>query len=125
LLLACAAAIVCSLIARDSHLQGERAIFYFFDTHDTNGTLKLIDESKPLNPDYRQAITEARLTKSPGGVAILQRALRREPENGELWLRLSQQQVLAGDRAGAKRSYARARTLAPRFLPPTGPPPGT
>jgi cytochrome c-type biogenesis protein CcmH/NrfG len=67
-------------------------------------------------------VGEARLKKGQG-VAILEDAVEREPENAELWVRLAQQQVVAGDRAGALRSYARARELAP-LLPPDGPPPG-
>jgi predicted Zn-dependent protease len=120
--LACAAAIVLSLIARGSHLAAEEAFGHYVTTHDVPGTLKLLHRSRRLNPAYDVLIGEARLTKGQG-VAILARAVRREPENWELWLRLSQQQIAAGDRPGAQRSYARARALFPR-LPPQGPPPG-
>jgi predicted Zn-dependent protease len=120
--LACVGGVVVSLIARDSRTTEQKAFAVYIDTKDAQQTLKLLDDAKPLNPDFAIAVGEARLTKGQG-VAILREAVEREPENAELWVRLAQQQVAAGDRAGAQRSYARARELAP-LLPPDGPPPG-
>ena len=120
--LVCVAGVVASLIARDSRLTEQDAFQYYIQTKDPRGTLKLLDDSKTLNPDFAIDVGEARLDR-PNAVKILQEAVRREPENAELWVRLAQQQVLAKDRAGAQRSYARARELAP-LLPPDGPPPG-
>src|SRR4051794_6460295 len=96
-LLACLAVAIVSLTVRDSKIAGEDAIRHYFETRDARGTLRLIDESKRLNPDFRLRIAEARL--SLNGVQILRDALRREPENAELWLRLAQQQALRHDTA--------------------------
>ena len=120
--LACVAGVVASLTARDSRTTEQGAFQYYIETKDRRGTLERLDDSRTLNPDFRIDIGKARVDRA-NGVRILQRAVEREPENAELWLRLAQQQVLARDPAGAKRSYARARELAPQ-LPPEGPPPG-
>ena len=120
--LVCVAGVVASLIARDSRTTEQDAFQYYIQTKDPRGTLKRLDDSKPLNPDFSIDIGEARLDR-PNAVRILERAVRKEPENAELWVRLAQQQVIAKDPAGAQRSYARARALAP-LLPPKGPPPG-
>jgi predicted Zn-dependent protease len=120
--LVCVAGVVASLIARDSRTTEQDAFHYYIQTKDPRGTLKRLDDSKPLNPDFSIDIGEARLDR-PNAVRILERAVRKEPENAELWVRLAQQQVIAKDPAGAQRSYARARALAP-LLPPKGPPPG-
>jgi cytochrome c-type biogenesis protein CcmH/NrfG len=120
--LACVGGVVVSLIARDSRTTEQRAFAVYIETKDPQKTLKLLDDAKPLNPDFAIEVGEARLKKGQG-VTILRKAVAKEPENAELWVRLAQQQVVAGDRAGAQRSYARARELAP-LLPPTGPPPG-
>ena len=120
--LACVAGVVVSLIARDSRTTEQRAFQVYIETKDPQQALKLLDDAKPLNPDFAITVGEARLKKGQG-VAILRRAVAGEPENAELWVRLAQQQAVAGDRAGAQRSYARACELAP-LLPPQGPPPG-
>jgi predicted Zn-dependent protease len=120
--LVCVAGVVVSLIARDSRTTEQAAFGYYVQTHDARGTLKRLDDAKPLNPDFSIDIGEARLDR-PNAVRILQKAVKDEPENAELWVRLAQQQVVAHDSAGAQRSYARARELAP-LLPPKGPPPG-
>jgi len=116
------AGVVVSLIARDSRTTEQRAFQVYIETKDPQAALKLLDEARPLNPDFALDVGEARLKKGQG-VKILSAAVAREPENAELWVRLAQQQVIAGDEAGAQRSYARARELAP-LLPPQGPPPG-
>ena len=121
-MLACVAGVVVSLIARDSRTTEQEAFAVYIETKNPQQTLKLLNEAKRLNPDFAIAVGEARLRKGQG-VAILLKAVEREPENAELWVRLAQQQVVAGDREGAQRSYARARELAP-LLPPDGPPPG-
>ena len=120
--LVCVAGVVASLIARDSRTTEQDAFQYYIQTKDPRGTLKRLDDSKTLNPDFAIEIGRARLDR-PNAVKILQAAVDREPENAELWVRLAQQQVVAKDPAGARRSYARARELAP-LLPPQGPPPG-
>jgi predicted Zn-dependent protease len=120
--LACVAGVVVSLTARDSRTTEQNAFRVYIDTKNVPETLRLLDDARTLNPDFALEIAKARLTKGEG-VAILQQAVKKEPENAEIWLRLSQQQVVAGDRAGAQRSYARARELAP-LLPAGGPPPG-
>ena len=120
--LVCVAGVVASLIARDSRTTEQDAFQYYIQTKDPRGTLKRLDDAKPLNPDFAIDVGEARLDRA-NAVKILQEAVRREPENAELWVRLAQQQVLAHDQAGAQRSYAHARELAP-VLPPKGPPPG-
>jgi predicted Zn-dependent protease len=114
--------VVVSVIARDSRTTEQRAFQVYIETKNPQAALKLLNDAKPLNPDFAIWVGEARLKKGQG-VAILRRAVAREPENAELWVRLAQQQVVAGDKAGARRSYARARDLAP-LLPPQGPPPG-
>ena len=120
---ACGAGVVVSLMARDARIGTEDALRYYFATRDPQGTLKRFDDARLLNPAF--GIDVARANLQPGkALAILRRAIAREPENAELWLRLAQRQVVEGDRAGAQRSYARARSLAPAFLPRDGPPPG-
>jgi hypothetical protein len=120
--LVCAAGAVASLMARDSRTTEQGAFRYYIQTKDARGTLQRLNDSRTLNPDFAIDVGKARLDR-PNAVRILQDAVHREPENAELWLRLAQQQVIAHDRAGAQRSYARARDLAP-VLPPKGPPPG-
>ena len=120
--LVCVAGVVASLIARDSRTTEQDAFQYYIQTKDPRGTLKRLDDSKTLNPDFAIEIGRARLDRA-NAVKILQDAVKREPENAELWVRLAQQQVVAKDPAGARRSYARARELAP-LLPSQGPPPG-
>jgi predicted Zn-dependent protease len=115
----CAAGIVASLVARDSRVTREQAFKSYVETRDVPRTLQLLDDARPLNPDFGLDVGEARL-KAAEGVAILEGALRREPENAELWVELSRKQQAVGDRAGARRSWARARELAP-LLPPGGP----
>ena len=117
------AGVVVSVTARDSRNTEQEAFRVYIDQKDARRTLALLDDASTLNPDWAIDVGKARLTRGQG-VAILQRAVEREPENAELWVRLAQQQVAAGDRAGAARSYAKARELAP-LLPPDGPPPGT
>jgi cytochrome c-type biogenesis protein CcmH/NrfG len=121
--LACAAAVVVSLKARDSRIDAEVAFGYYAKTKDGSGALARFEAARPLNPNYQIDVVESRL-RPEQGAEILRRVLRKEPENVELWLRLSQRQVIDGDRAEAERSYARARSLAPSFLPADGPPPG-
>jgi predicted Zn-dependent protease len=121
--LACAGGVVVSVISRDSRVESEAAFFRFFDKGNRQDAIRHFRHAKRLNPAYALDIGLARL-QPDRGVAILSDAVRREPENAELWLRLAQQQAHAGDLAAAKRSYARARGLAPAFLPPNGPPPG-
>ena len=118
----CVAGVVASLIARDSRTGEQDAFQYYIQTKDPRGTLERLEDSRRLNPDFAIDIGRARLDRS-NAVKILRDAVRDEPENAELWVRLAQQQVVADDRAGARRSYARARELAP-LLPPEGPPPG-
>lgn len=120
--LVCVAGAAASLIARDSRTTQQDAFRYFVETKDPRGTLERVDAAETLNPDFGLDVARARLDRA-NAVKILRKALEREPENAELWVSLAQQQVLAGDRAGARRSYARARELAP-LLPPEGPPPG-
>jgi predicted Zn-dependent protease len=115
----CAAGIVASLVARDSRVTREQALLVYVETADVPRTLQLLDDARPLNPDFGLDVGEARL-KGAEGVAILEKALRREPENAELWVELSRKQRAVGDRAGARRAWARARELAP-LLPPGGP----
>jgi predicted Zn-dependent protease len=120
--LVCVAGVVASLIARDSRLTEQDAFHYYIQTKDPRGTMQRLNDAKRLNPDFSIDIGQARLDRA-NAVKILQAAVKREPENAELWVRLAQQQVIAKDRAGAQRSYARARELAP-LLPPDGPPRG-
>jgi tetratricopeptide (TPR) repeat protein len=121
--LACVSAVVVFVIARDTRLEVESAFVDYVHTRDAKAAVAGFERGRRLNPDYNLDIALARLQPEKG-VAILSRALKREPENAELWVRLAQQQAHAGDRAAAKRSYARARELAPAFLPPDGPPAG-
>jgi predicted Zn-dependent protease len=123
--LLCVGGVAVSLISRDSRIGGEDAFRYYLTTKDEKGALERIDDARKLNPAFDLDIAEARLRPPREGVAELSRAVREEPENAVLWLRLAQQQIAAGDRAAGERSYARARSLAPAFLPPDGPPPGT
>jgi len=118
----CVAGVVASLIARDSRTSEQAAFQYYIQTKDPRGTLQRLEDSRRLNPDFAIDIGRARLDR-PNAVRILEDAVRDEPENAELWVRLAQQQMAANDRPGAQRSYARARELAP-LLPPEGPPPG-
>lgn len=120
--LACVAGVAVSLIARDSRIKEQEAFAVYFEHRDRGAALELLREARTLNPRFSLAIAEARL-RPDRGVAILREAVRNEPGNWELWMRLAQQQVRAGDRAAAARSWARARELAP-LLPEEGPPPG-
>ena len=116
--LACVAGVVVSITSRDSRIAAEVAYGYSIQTHDARGTLERIDKARKLNPDYRLDIAEARSLPPKQGKVVLERSLRREPENAELWVALSQVQAQLGDFFGTARSYHRAQALAPRFLAP-------
>jgi predicted Zn-dependent protease len=118
--LACVAGVAVSVISRDSRLEAEKAQVYYGTTGDKQGAIQRIHDARRLNPSYPLDIAEARLLAPAAGVALLERSTHREPQNAELWLALSQEQVRAGDRSGAARSYERARALAPAFLAPAG-----
>jgi Flp pilus assembly protein TadD len=116
--LACLAGVAVSVTSRDSRIASEDVYAYSLRTHDARGTLERIDKARKLNPDYRLDIAEARSLPPRQGKAVLERSLRREPENAELWVELSVIQARLGDFAGTARSYRRAQALAPRFLEP-------
>jgi cytochrome c-type biogenesis protein CcmH/NrfG len=116
--LACVAGVAVSVTSRDSRVAAEKAYAYSIRTHDARGTLERIDEARRLNPDYRLDIAEARTLPPRQGEVVLERSLRREPENAELWVELSVVQARLGDFAATARSYRRAQALAPRFLEP-------
>jgi predicted Zn-dependent protease len=121
--LLCAAGIVVSVIARDSRETQANVFVAFFHSHDAAAALRMLHDAKALNPDSSIAIAEARLTKGPGYVTILQQAVDREPQNAVLWVRLAQHQANRGDKLGAQESYRRATQLDLE-LPKAGPPPG-
>jgi cytochrome c-type biogenesis protein CcmH/NrfG len=116
--LACVAGVAVSITSRDSRVASEKAYAYSIRTHDARGTLERIDKARRLNPDYKLDIAEARSLPLKQGKAVLERSLRREPENAELWVELSVIQARLGDFPGTARSYRRAQALAPRFLAP-------
>jgi predicted Zn-dependent protease len=116
--LACAAGVAVSVTSRDSRIASEAAYAYSIRTHDARGTLERIDKARRLNPDYRLDIAEARSLPPAQGKKVLERSLRHEPENAELWVALSVAQARLGDFAGTARSYRRGQALAPRFLAP-------
>jgi predicted Zn-dependent protease len=120
--LACLTGVVVSVIARDSRIAGEEALLYLAETGDRPGTVERLIDARRLNPNSGIDVVRARLVPPGEAVALLRRSVRNEPESVELWVALAQAQIRAGDRAGGQRSYARARELAPRFLPPDGPP---
>jgi Flp pilus assembly protein TadD len=122
--LLCATGVAVSVTSRDSRIEAEKAFAYWFRTHDERGTVERIDRSRKLNPSYELDIAKARALPPAQGKAILQRKLRREPENAELWVALSVAQARLGDFAGTARSYTRARDLAPSFLAPSRRPRG-
>jgi predicted Zn-dependent protease len=119
--LLCAAGVTVSVISRDSRLQAEGVFRYYFATKDTRGAKARIADARTLNPTYQLDLAEAELDPAHA-VPVLKRAVDKEPENAELWVALSRHQAQSGDRAGAKRSFARARELAPLFVPRDGPP---
>jgi len=116
--LACVAGVAVSITSRDSRVAAEKAYAYSIHTRDARGTLARIDDARRLNPDYRLDIAEARSLPPKQGKVVLERSLRREPENAELWVELSVIQARLGDFPGTARSYRRAQALAPRFLAP-------
>jgi hypothetical protein len=122
--LACVAGVVISITSRDSRIDGEVALRYLSDTRDQRGTVDRLEEARHLNPNAGIDILESKLLPPREGIPILLRALKEEPENAELWVALADAQARAGDRAAAERTWQRARALAPRFLPPDGPPGG-
>lgn len=117
---ACVAAVVVSVIARDSRLAEERAYKAYFQRTDTSTALRDLDKAEALNPNYGIDLARARI-QPERGPAILEQAVRKEPDNGELWLLLAELQRNAGNEDAARRAYLRARELAPR-LPPYTPP---
>jgi predicted Zn-dependent protease len=122
--LVCAGAVVVSLIARDSHIATEEAFGYFVRTKDTRGAFDRFERAKRLNPDFGLEIVQSTM-RPDQAQRLLTGALRREPENAELWVALARYQAGRGDREAARQSYARARRLAPSFLPPNDLPPGS
>ena len=109
-----------SLIARDSRIAREDATAAYFAQADPREVLRLVDEARPLNPDFGLDQLRARLQPERAR-EILWPALRREPANAELWLILAEIERRAGSEPAAKSAYLRARELAPR-LPPYTPP---
>lgn len=103
-------------------MKEQEAFAVYIERNDGRAALELLRDARTLNPDYAIDVGEARLDRRRG-VEMMRDAVEREPENWELWMRLAQQQREAGDDAGAQRSWARARQLAP-LLPADGPPPG-
>ena len=124
LALACAGAVFVSLIARDSKIATEEAFAYVLRTKDARGAYDRFERAKRLNPDFGLAIVQATM-RPDQAERLLTAALRREPENAELWVALARWQVHEGDRGAARQSYAHARRLAPSFLPPNDLPPGS
>jgi cytochrome c-type biogenesis protein CcmH/NrfG len=116
--LACVAGVAVSVTSRDSRIATEDAYAHWIHTHDTRGTLERIDKARRLNPDYRLDLAEARTLPPKQGKSVLERSLKHEPENAELWVELSVVQARLGDFAGTARSDRRAQALAPRFLAP-------
>jgi Flp pilus assembly protein TadD len=116
--LLCATGVAVSVTSRDSRIAAEEAFAYWFRTHDAPGTVERIDGARRLNPSYELDIAKARALPPAQGKVVLERSLRREPENAELWVALSVAQARLGDFAGTARSYRRAQALAPRFLAP-------
>ena len=93
----------------------------FLGRDDPREVLRAVDEAEPLNPDHFLVLIRARL--EPGrGPAILRSAIRREPDNVELWVLLSELERRAGNADAGRRAYERARELVPS-LPPEQPPP--
>src|SRR3954452_12117708 len=124
--LVCVAGVAVSIISRDSRIDAEKAVvYYIFHRDDVQGSIDRLQAARRLNPSFELDVFEARLLPPRQGAALLlHRTLREEPENAQVWLALSELQARGGDRPGARRSYARARALAPRFLPPGGGPGG-
>ena len=107
--LACAAGIVASLIARESRMTEQEAFRVAIEGGDPRRSLALLDDSRRLNPDFAIDLAAAQLSPPRRAVAILRKAAERDPDNAEVWLRLSEHELRAGDRVAARRSYARAR----------------
>jgi Tfp pilus assembly protein PilF len=116
--LLCATGVAVSVTSRDSRTATEKAYGYWFDTHDSRGTLERIHRARRLNPSYQLDILAAGVVPPSKGKPLLQSALRREPENAELWKAMSVVQAGLGDLAASKRAYYRAVALAPHFLNP-------
>lgn len=87
---------------------------------DPREVLRAVDDAEPLNPDHFLVLVRARL--EPGrGPAILRSALRREPDNVELWVLLSELERRAGNADAGRRAYGRARELVPTLPPKPAP----
>ena len=119
-MLACVAGVVVSVISRDSRVKAEEVFRVYNENRDAGAALKLLDESRTLNPNFELDIAQAQLDR-PRAEAILVPALREEPEIAETWLALASERREAGNLPGARRAYARARALAPQFVSPDGP----
>jgi tetratricopeptide (TPR) repeat protein len=118
--LACVAGVVVSVISRDSRVKAEEVFRVYNQDRDAKAALKLLDESRRLNPNFELDIAQAQLDRARAE-QILVPALREEPDIAETWLALANERREAGDLPGARRAYARARELAPRFVSPDGP----
>ncbi|MFL5866236.1 MAG: O-antigen ligase family protein, partial [Thermoleophilaceae bacterium] len=77
-----------------------------------NDSLALNDEALPTY--YAKAAAEARLNRYHAARAVLREAARREPHDFVTWGLLGDLAVRRGDRATARRDYARAHRLNPR-----------
>ena len=122
--LVCAAGVAVSVTSRDSRIAAEDAYGYWSRTGDSRGTLERIHRARRLNPSYELDLAEARALPPAQGEAVLRRALRREPENAELWVGLAQVRARRADLPSAIRAYTRAQALAPAFLKPEKAPGG-
>lgn len=120
----CAGAVVVSLIARDSRTATEDGFGYYLRTKDARGAYDRFERARRLNPDFGLDIVQSAMRHDQGD-RLLRGALRREPQNAELWVAMARWQVREGDREAARQSYARARRLAPSFLAPNDLPPGS
>jgi tetratricopeptide (TPR) repeat protein len=89
-------------------------------------TLRLLDGSETLNPDFRRDTGKAgflaRMGRRDEAAAILRDATEREPENARIWLESIPVWLELGRRDEALRAYARAKDLDSQ-LPRTELPP--
>ncbi|MFA4929531.1 MAG: hypothetical protein WC558_13515, partial [Patulibacter sp.] len=81
--------------------------------------IRRADDALALDADalpayHAKAAAIARYGDAAPAIAVLREALRRQPDDFVTWALLGDLQTRSGDRAAARRSYARALRLNPR-----------
>jgi predicted Zn-dependent protease len=109
----CVAGSALALVAYRSEKRAQAGLLMLYSGRPAAEIQAQFDSARTLNPDSVFETSEALFLvgRPEDARRILDRAIRREPENVQLWLALSRVDTRDRNDAGARRAYARAREL--------------